>query len=65
MQNVSVSALSLLYINISFVYFFNGGTMSQARPRAIRNKQTKSQILSAVADETDLTKKQEIHVHLI
>lgn len=32
--------------------------MSQARPRAIRNKQTKSQILSAVADETDLTRKQ-------
>ena len=32
--------------------------MSQAKPRAIRDKQTKSQILAALADETGLSKKE-------
>ena len=32
--------------------------MSQAKPRAIKDKQTKSQIVAALADETGLTKKE-------
>ena len=32
--------------------------MSQAKPRAINDKQTKSQILSALSEETGLTKKE-------
>ena len=32
--------------------------MSQARPHAIRDKQTKSQILGALSEETSLTRKQ-------
>lgn len=32
--------------------------MSQAKPRAIKDKQTKTQILSALSEETGLTKKE-------
>jgi len=32
--------------------------MSQARPHAIRDKQTKSQIFGALAEETSLIRKQ-------
>jgi nucleoid DNA-binding protein len=35
-----------------------GGTMSQAKSRPIRDKQTKSQILAALAEETGLSKKE-------
>lgn len=57
-ERVSGNGLSrTIYCVVYFVELTLGGSMSSSKKSAIKEKQTKSQILTALSEETGLTKK--------